>query len=202
MKNFKTKKSTFKRVISLTITIILLLSATTQVYAYIPSGVTGSGLYGNYVTRGKSNWCWAASAENINRWNNTPSLTQWSAVNYIKGTPSEPFPNVSGDEIDTLRAAGYISNYSSTFINDYLQYDDICDQIYSYQHTIIGMLFPIMSSGSIGHAVLIDAWYNPNGINRITYFDPGTGRNIDINYSDFCCNYYSGYVCLSHIHKL
>lgn len=189
-----------KNVIAMTLVFVLLFTMTTKASAYIPFGVIGSGLYGNYVVRAKTHWCWAACAENINRWNNTPVLRQRDAVHAIKGTATDPYPDVSGTEYETCLAAAFISNYSKSFINtDLLQYDDVCDQLYSNHHTIIACLWPLLSGGTEGHEVLIEAWYNPDGSERVTYFDPGNGRNISTRYEDLCCNFDTGFVCLSQI---
>ena len=158
-----------KNVIALTLVFVLLFTMTTKASAYIPSGVIGSGLIGNYVVRDKTQWCWAASAENINRWNKT------------------------------CYAAEFISNFTKTYYSTYLQYDDVCDQLYNNQHTIIACLWRLLFGEGEGHTVLIDAWYNPDGSERVTYFDPGNGRNISTRYEDLCCNFDTGFVCLSHI---
>lgn len=188
-----------KNVIALTLVFVLLFTMTTKASAYIPSGVIGSGLIGNYVVRDKTQWCWAASAENINRWNNTPVLRQRDAVHAIKGTATDPYPNVPGTEYETCYAAEFISNFTKTYYSTYLQYDDVCDQLYNNQHTIIACLWRLLFGEGEGHTVLIDAWYNPDGSERVTYFDPGNGRNISTRYEDLCCNFDTGFVCLSHI---
>ena len=48
------------------------------------------------VKQQKTNWCWAASAENSVRYEMKNPRTQKSAVNKIKGTTRDAYPNVGG----------------------------------------------------------------------------------------------------------
>ena len=57
------------------------------------------------VKQQKTNWCWAASAENSVRYEMKNPRTQKSAVNKIKGTTRDAYPNVGGTLSDIKKAA-------------------------------------------------------------------------------------------------
>ncbi len=58
------------------------------------------------VIQAKSNWCWAAAAENSVRGMMTPTRDQYDAVVYVKGSAL----NEGGVMSETATAAEYISN--------------------------------------------------------------------------------------------
>ena len=75
----------------------------------------GRQLFALYVVQDKSNWCWAASAENAIIWEMSPELTQWDAVYQLKGYSGNPYPNVGGSIFDSRDAAEYISAYTENY---------------------------------------------------------------------------------------
>lgn len=72
------------------------------------------------VKQEKTNWCWAASAENSVRYEMKNPRTQKSAVNKIKGTTKEAYPNVGGTLSDIKKAAVYISRNTESYFNSSL----------------------------------------------------------------------------------
>ena len=75
---------------------------------FISSATVYAGTLGvNSVIQQKSNWCWAACAEIVGKYENpTSNRTQSDAVNYIKGSSSI---NSTGTSGETAKAAKYIS---------------------------------------------------------------------------------------------
>ena len=183
---FKESKMLKKLLTCLALCVFVCMSITEHAYAYIPLGVTGYGLYGNYETQEKSNWCWVACAKNINYWTGTSFRTQSLAVMEVKGSVS----NVTGNIYETQQAAEYISNHSVsyTWSNNVLSYFGICDRIFNDQPVIAGGL-KFLPTGFAPHMVLFVAWYNGNGNNRLTFFDPETGFYEDCIYEDLLESY-------------
>ncbi len=180
-------KTVKKTLICFMLCVILCSHNTNYAYAYIPLGVTGYGLYGNYEMQEKTNWCWVACAENINKWNGSAFRTQRDAVKEIKGNTLIPYPNVTGSINDTKRAAKYISNNTVSYVSssNVLTYFGICDRIYNDQPVIAGGI-KFMPEGLAAHMVLLTAWYTGNGTNRLSFFDPETGLYEDCIYEEIC----------------
>ena len=157
-------------------------------YAYIPSGVTSAYISGGYVPQQKTNWCWAASAENACIAENHHSYNQYYAVQTLKGTMENPYPNVSGTIIDAANAVGVISAGYLNYTYDYsLSFSSLADKIYNSYPVISGLL----SSGG-GHAVLIIGWDTSTGTQKITYYDPwASGSYHTCTFSSFCDGSYN-----------
>ena len=92
-----------KKLLCLFVFMVLLGCFTTDI-----SAVTGYRFIYDMVPQEKSNWCWAASAENAVRWEMKISRTQKDAVRKIKGTIFNQYPNEGGSLEEIVKAAEYI----------------------------------------------------------------------------------------------
>lgn len=96
----------------LMINIILIVALSLSVFTFATSWNT----YVLRVEQEKDNWCWAASAEMVARNQVSTSLRQGDAVEYLKGTSSNPRPDVGGSILDCANALAYIANNSFSVI--------------------------------------------------------------------------------------
>ena len=133
----------------------------TLTYASVPSGVTSYYLNENVcVPQQKTNWCWAACAENACIIENHHSYNQYYAVQMLKGTVDNPYPNVWGSIQDAANAVGVISSgYLTYTYGPDLSFSYIADKVYN-SHPVIAAMFPIYSFMGEVHAVLIIGWEN------------------------------------------
>lgn len=183
-----------KKFISLFIALAVLLGlSTTVAYAAIPSGITGSQLYAGYVIQDKSNWCWAASAENAIIWEMSPTRDQWDAVYHIKGWLLNPYPNVSGSIFDSRDAAEYISKNTEEYIatESSKSFAFVSEQVYNSHPVINGAGYYSSGVRNGGHATVIVGWSNATGTNRITYYDSITDTRETCTFTAFCNGTYN-----------
>ena len=166
----------------------IVFACSTTAKAYIPAGVRGAYISREYVIQEKTNWCWAACAENACIAENMRIYSQWDAVNTIKGTTSDAYPNQMGTSTDIKNAVAKISNDSLAYsVYGVKAYDDIANMI--YQGYPIIATTGVYSSNNYrlyGHAVLIVGWNNDGGTSRISYIDPIDAKNVVCTYAGFC----------------
>ena len=74
-------RSLFKKFIAIMTLSTIFITSANAVYVY-------------RYQQEQTNWCWAASAENSVRYEMKNPRTQKSAVNKIKGTTRDAYPNV------------------------------------------------------------------------------------------------------------
>ena len=167
---------------------ILLGIQWTLVHASIPSGVTGSEINAGYVSQQKTKWCWAASAENACLAENHHAYNQYYAVQTLKGTIDDPYPNVNGTISDAANAVGVISSGYLTYTYSMdLAFSILADKIYNTHPVIAGMI-PKYSWMGDGHAVLLMGWDTSSGSDVIKYYDPSPSYTVAItcDFFDFC----------------
>lgn len=131
-------------------------------------------LTANYVRQQKSNWCWAASAENSVRYERKTKRTQKDAVKKIKGFFLNPYPNMQGYPIDIKNAAEYISfgteNYSC--VKHQENFNFLKRQVHIKNVSIVTYGI-YKGKGKIGgHAVAVIG-YNDN-MEEIQIYDPSS----------------------------
>ena len=175
--------------------IVMLMMFDTSTKAANYSDTTGRFLYALYVVQDKSNWCWAASAENAIIWEMHPDLTQWDAVYQLKGYPTNPYPNFSGSIFDSRDAAKYISEYTESYyaIENFKSFYFLQEMINDNHPIINGAgYYNSLGNRTGGHATLIFGWCTNTGVERITYYDSDTDTRETCLYSAFCDGSYNG----------
>lgn len=153
----------------------------------------------NYVPQEKTNWCWAASAENSVRAVMKPAHTQKEAVKKIKGTAINPYPNKGGSLKEIANAADYISNYNL----DYYYVTTALTASALKRYNANGYA-PVLVSGEYtdiragGHAVILVDCYQSVGGYTIEYYEcdqfnakGGAGYKY-CSYERFCNGDYNG----------
>ena len=165
------------------------------VHASIPSNVHSGYLSGNYVPQEKSNWCWVASAENACIREGYHYHDQYYTVNNMKGTNSDPYPNVSGSIEDSASAVGKISSNNLSYTGEYnaKTFNFIAEMIYN-NHPVIaaGGYYDANNNRQGGHAVLVIGWTNAHGTNEISYYDSlNTGSYHTCTFAGFCNGNYN-----------
>lgn len=140
-------------------------------------------LKANWVKQQKSNWCWAASAENSVLFEKKITRHQKDAVKEIKGFFPNYYPNCMGGIKDIKEAAEYISkgteNYS--YLNEKRPYTFLKKQVYCDNVTIVGYGYYQGKERNTGHYVSVIG-YNDNG-QKIIYFDSANGKTITYSYN-------------------
>ena len=173
-----------KKILIPTFTVLTIISLSTTVNA------AWVRLNGSSVSQAKSNWCWAASAENAIRWEMTPTRTQWDAVGHIKGYS---FPDVTGSLADTEKAAEYISNGTKdyTYVNEIRDFYWLRRELVTYSNYIL--LSAGYYDGDIrvgGHMVcMTGAEYDTQWIQ---YLDPADNTRYECSYQSFWNGYFNG----------
>lgn len=178
-----------KAIVLLLLVSVFLSSMSLNAFAAIPAGTVGGRLFRNYVAQARSEWCWAASAENAILWEMTPTRDQWDAVRFIKGSADDSFPNESGSIYESALAAEYISNYNEdyTAIESKKSYDFLCQEIYDSHPIINGAgYYGGTNNRQGGHATLIIGWSTASGNQEIIYFDSATSTVETCTYAQFC----------------
>lgn len=184
-----------KRFLSVVLSILLAFNFALLVNAAIPSDVSGTRLETEYLKQQKSNWCWAATAENAIIWEMSPTRDQADAVKKIKGSLLNPHPNESGTIYEMRDAAEYISNNTKSYTatNSTKSFNFISERIYKHHPVLTGAGY-YNGSGTRtgGHATLIIGWDTSTGTQRIVYFDPNDGSYKTCSFADFCSGSFNG----------
>lgn len=125
-----------------------------------------------YVKQQKSNWCWAASAENSVRYERKINRTQKDAVKKIKGWVLNTYPNIGGTTKDIKEAAEYISkgkeNYS--YVKRQESYNFLKRQIHIQNVSVITYGYYKDNDKKGGHAVAVIGYNDDTG--EIQVYDP------------------------------
>lgn len=180
-----------KKFISIiTLTLSIFTFFVTAVYAAGGTMLSTEG----FEKQEKSNWCWAASAFNSAQYETKLHRTQKSAVKHLKGTSSDPYPNLTGTISEIEQAAEYISfkleNYygsSGTRSFDFLKNQVDLDNI-----TIASAGYYNNNIRNGGHAVVITGYYiSSNNEQSLVYFDPFDGISYTCTYTEFCNGSYN-----------
>lgn len=191
-----------KKKIAIAATALTLATANlVAITADVISATSSQSLSYTMVNQAKTNWCWAASAENSARGSYqyrlaaTPSRSQWDAVYHIKGNSSNQHPNVAGSISDIEEAAEYIArgkfNWGSS--NSKKSFNTLKSQIIEYKTPVVGGSY---SSGG-GHAITCIGYkINDSGTQYIRIYDPWDGTRAYTKYTDFCNG--TGYASLSY----
>ena len=143
------------------------------------------------VKQQKTNWCWAASAENSVRYEMKNPRTQKSAVNKIKGTTRDAYPNVGGTLSDIKKAAVYISRNTESYFNSSLSrssvksFDCLKKEVSSGNVTILVAGYYNGSTRTGGHAVTMIGYDITGGKNYLQIYDPWDGTINKCTYSNF-----------------
>lgn len=145
----------------------------------------------NMVKQEKTNWCWAASAENSVRYEMSNPRTQKSAVNKLKGTSKNAYPNVGGTLSDIKKAAEYISRNTESYFNSSLSrssvksFDFLKKEVSSGNVTILVGGYYNGSTRNGGHAVTMIGYDVTGGKNYLQIYDPWDGTIKKCTYSNF-----------------
>lgn len=195
MRRIETKVKAFFVFFLFTYTITMFLG-TYSISASIPNNVVSGYLSGNYVPQAKTMWCWVASAENACICESQHYHTQYYAVNYLKGTSSDPYPNEGGNISETEWAVDVISSFNLNYIGvpNTKTFSFISEMIYN-SHPVIADAGYYNSGNNRagGHVVLIIGWFNAYGTQEICYYDPASsGSYHTCLFSEFCNGSYNG----------
>lgn len=169
--------------------IISFCTATIAVIGIATSSVFALDV--NKVEQKKSNWCWAACAEMLGKYENpTTNKDQYSVVKYLKGTSNNSYPNVGGTATDIATGAQYVADGNGVFYysNEQKSYYDLNDIVNNYNNPI-GMIFNVYNNGkSYGlHSMIL---YQVDSKYELHFYDPEGGRDYYVSY-DAIVNGYS-----------
>ncbi len=170
-----TKKS---KVISFFIAAVLCVSlfTTTAFAAWTTLGVS-------LVRQAKSNWCWAASLEMCATYLGYTDYDQWDIVREVKGTSSNPYPNVTGGASDYRDGMEYATS------NDYTATRTATVRTLAQLNTSMNNSMPVIlaigtynSSGKrvSGHAVVCYAVNTSS--NKLRVRDPARDSYVEYYY--------------------
>ena len=138
----------------------------------------------------KSNWCWVASAHNSVHYETKLHRTQKAAVKHLKGTSTEPYPNLPGTVSEIEQAAEYISWNREYYISSYSakNFDFLKRQVDLDNVTIASAgYYNNNNVRTSGHAVVITGYYiSNNNEYSIVYFDPWDEISYTCTYTEFC----------------
>lgn len=152
---------------------IMILSFTITFAVSSVVSVTKANFIGRaYVRQEKTNWCWAASAENSVWAFMQPAHTQREAVRKVKGTSAIPYPNKPGSLSEIAEAADYICNNRESYygVATTLSFQSL------KRYNENGYA-PILISGkytdirAYGHAVALVDCFVENGIEYVWYYE-------------------------------
>jgi len=176
------------------VSLILLFSILifTTSLAYAGSGHV-LGFYSSLITQAKSNWCYAATAENAIKIECNPSRNQWDAVNELKGSWFDSYPNISGSISDSESASEYISDYTEFYgsTKSAFSFGFLVNEIEINNGIELAAGYYYGSSRNGGHIVLMIGYDTSDG-DDIIYFDPWDGTYNTCLYSSFCDGDYNG----------
>lgn len=152
------------------------------------------------VKQAKSNWCWAASAENSVRGSiSGVTRTQEDAVREIKGTVNNPYPDTTGSLEDMDRAAEYISdnrlNYGYTPLsttNGVKTYSFLRLEINASQIPILDVGYYSNGLRTGGHAVVMVGYSSSDSVFMLYYIDPKNNARYGCTYEQFKNGYCQG----------
>lgn len=142
----------------------------------------------------KTNWCWAASAENSVRWERSITRDQYDAVKKIKGIVIiNPYPNVGGSIADIKKAAEYISknkeSYSKTALSTssgVKSFEFLKNEVKNSDVTIlVGGYYDSKGKRNGGHVVTCTGYSISGNSNVLTIYDPWDGSTSNVKYSYF-----------------
>lgn len=161
-----------KRIASIIITLILIVSFTIQSFAY-PISLS---LNVAEMIQADDTWCWAASSCSILDYFGI-SVTQIEFVETVKGSivfAGAPYWEVSSG----------LEHYGiqNSLYNSYLPFSTIITETYNYSRPIYAGLKWNYDDG--GHAVVIDG-YSDGSIDYVYYMDPWDGDHYGKTYTDF-----------------
>lgn len=151
------------------------------------------------VLQAKSGWCWAACAEMAGK-NAYPSSTrnQYSVVNVLHGTPSNPYPNVGGTIGDSATGTQYVTYYNATYhaTNSALTFLGLQSHLSNHNPVQAGAGYYYNGDRTGGHVVVIYETYSSTStsgtIKEISYIDPLTNTRFTCTYSSFCNGSFNG----------
>jgi len=123
----------------------MLLLTTTVFAAWTTLGVS-------LVRQAKSKWCWAASLEMCATYLGYTDYDQWDIVQEVKGSSSNPYPNVSGTASDYTDGMEFVTD------NDYTATRTASVRTLSQLNTSMNNSMPV---------ILAIGTYDPDG-NRIS----------------------------------
>ncbi len=182
-----------KNKISVVICLILIVVMSFTVTAIAYSSEVHQTLV-TPVVQAKTLWCWAACAEMAGKYMYSSSnRSQYDVVNYLKGTPSDLYPNVAGSISETATGASYITynNHSFSSIGLPFSFDALHAALGNHQPVLAGCTY--LSGG--GHMVTIYRTVKAidGGVTYtyVSYYDPANGNGYVCTYSDFCDGTYN-----------
>ena len=170
--------------ISMVLCLVMIMSLTVC--------ATSWNTYVSRVEQEKSCWCWAACAEMLAHHEKGYTRDQGDAVEYIKGTASNPRPNVTGTMTDCKNAVLYIcENEFSVIKGNALQETALKNKIAAGYPVAAGILW----FGGGGHMVVLDKYTDTTSLVRVVdpWFD--VTEKVEYEYSDLINGVYleSGY---------
>ncbi len=177
----------FKRVLQGCLISILLGS----IFTMNVSALTVYQVYFTGYMQRNTNWCWVASAETSAKHMTSSQHDQYSTVYYLKGTNTNPYPNVGGTVVDIAKAANYISGnkYSYVGINSIKTYFSLAAQLDSNKIPIA----TAFASNGTGHATPIVGIYIYNDLSvGIGYYNPANGKTDSCTFNQFSNGSYNG----------
>lgn len=151
------------------------------------------------VLQEKTRWCWAACAEMAGKGvYSSSSRDKYDVVKYLKGTSSDPYPDVSGSLSDSVAGSEYVAYNRASFTSMYstLSFNDIT--------TNLQRGYPVQAAIAIhrdgkrynGHMVVIYMTQfidNSDGVSyELDYVDPGNAKSYHCTYSQFCDGSFNG----------
>lgn len=143
-------------------------------------------LSAKYVKQQKTNWCWAASAENSVRYERKIKRTQKDAVKKLKGWLLNPHPNIGGNAKDIKEAAEYISsgkeNYS--YLNKQETFNFLKRQVHIKNVPIIIYDYYKGKQKTTRHAVAVIGYNDANDSIRV--YDSDDGQKHWYDYKTLC----------------
>ena len=140
-------------------------------------------------------WCWVASAETSAKYMTSSKHDQYSTVRYLKGTNTNPYPEVSGDIYDIANAANYISynKFSYKGYNSIRTEFFLIGQLNSNKMPIAGASRYKNGVKNGGHATPICGMFVFNdGTIYIGYYDPLNDSVLSCKFQEFCDGSYNG----------
>lgn len=168
------------RRISKRIVVLLLLLAFILI---APVSTLADTLYVPVVRQAKSNWCWAACAEMVGRYEESGSTrSQWDVVMHVKGTSD----NVVGTAEETALGAAFVCYNVSSFVATHRAFNeaDIQDTINRAGNPlVVGIVWGGIGGG---HMMVVDGYDS----GQVRVIDPADGSTRWMSYQTLL--YYQG----------
>ncbi len=170
-----TKKN---KIVSFFMAVVLCTSllATTAFAAWTTLGVS-------LVRQAKSNWCWAASLEMCATYLGYTDYDQWDIVREVKGTSSEPYPNLTGGASDYKNGMEYATgnDYTATRTSTVLTLSQLNTSMNNSMPVILAIgTYNSSGSRTSGHAVVCYA-VDTNS-NKLRVRDPARDSYVEYYY--------------------